>query len=310
MRTVTLLGPQRLEPTLIGEVRRLGIEGPIAAVTAGWQEREDEIEELSEHLCCPVVNLQLHRRLDDVFAADQDLFLAHRARQDRLRALQQVYRFRLGFALEPARELLRRQGDAELLDPERQAAIDALCELDRRHLARLRAVHREFEEANTPAERPAVAAQRLELAAILRQVAAVVVAGGHVAVVLNRMRLFGLVDLLGDLPVVAWSAGAMALSERVVLFHDSPPQGMGNPEVLDAGLGLAPGVVVLPHARHRLRLADPARVEILARRFAPALCVPFDYREPALTWDGSRWHRQPGSRWLTELGEVKAEKAA
>jgi len=305
MRTVTLLGPQRLRPTLVGEVDRRGVDGTIAVVTAGWQEREDEVAELGEHLGRPLVNLRLHRRLDEVFAADHDLFLAHRARQDRLRAMQRLYRYRLDFALEPARELLRRDGEAELLEPERQAAIDALCELDRRHLARLREVHAEFERLHAPAERPAMAAHRSELAAILEGAAAVAVAGGHVAVLVNRMRLFGLAELLGELPVFAWSAGAMALSERVVLFHDSPPQGMGNPEVLDAGLGLAPGVVVLPHARRRLRLAEAARAAILARRFAPALCVPFDDGEPALTWDGERWHRRQGSRWLTGAGAVE-----
>jgi len=232
--------------------------------------------------------------------------VAHRARQEWLRTLQQLYRYRLDFALEPARGLLRRRGEAELLEPERQAAIDALCELDRRHLARIREAHRKFDEAYAPFERPALAAHRAELAAILESAAALAVAGGHVAVALSRMRLFGLAELLGGLPIFAWSAGAMALTERLVLFHDSPPQGMGNPEVLDMGLGLAPGVVVLPHARRRLRLEDPARVEILARRFAPALCVPFDDAEPALTWDGESWHCQPGSRRLTTAGEVES----
>lgn len=304
MRTVTLLGPQRLRPTVVAEVDHHGIDGTVAVVTAGWQEREDEVGELGEHLGRPLVNLRLYRRLDEVFAADRELFIAHRERQERLRAMQQLYRYRLDFALEPARALLGRAGDAEVIEPERQAAIDALCELDRRHLARIREVHREFEAAHAPFERPAMAAHRAELAAILESAAAVAIAGGHVAVVLNRMRLFGLAELLGDLPIFAWSAGAMALAERVVLFHDSPPQGMGNPEVLDMGLGLAPDVVVLPHARRRLRLADPARVEILARRFSPAFCVPFDDGEPALTWDGERWHRPPGSRWLTREGEV------
>jgi hypothetical protein len=46
-----------------------------------------------------------------------------------------------------------------------------------------------------------------------------------VAVLVNRLRLFGLGDLVADKTVFAWSAGAMAVSERVVLFHDDPPQG-------------------------------------------------------------------------------------
>jgi len=32
-------------------------------------------------------------------------------------------------------------------------------------------------------------------------------------------------------PVIAWSAGAMALSDRFVLFHYRAPLGPGHPEV-------------------------------------------------------------------------------
>ena len=320
MSSVTLLGPQRLRPTVAAEIDRhpavggaagagSGAPGPVAVVTAGWQEREAEDDELAAHLGRPIVDLCLHRRLEQVFAADPELFNAHRARQDHLRSLQRLYRYRLDFALEPARELLRRPTpeDAwqrELLEAERADAIDALCELDRRHLARIAAVHRAFEEEHAPTARPAILAHRRELAALLAPAPAVVIAGGHVAVLVNRMRLFGLTELLDGKALFVWSAGAMALSERVVLFHDSPPQGMGNPEVLDAGLGLLPGIVVLPHARHRLRLDDPPRVEILARRFAPAVCIPCDGGEPALDWDG-RHYRSHGGRRLGTDGRVE-----
>lgn len=306
MRSLTLLGPQR-QPTLVEEIDRLGIGGPVAVVTAGWQEREAEVEEFREHLGRAVVNLELHERLEAVFADDPELFHAHRARQNRLRAMQRLYRYRLDFALEPARELLRRDGDPQLLEPERRAAIEALRELDRRQLERIGEVHRELEERYAPLSRPAVAAHRRELARRLAESAAVAIAGGHVAVLVNRLRLFGVAELIGDLPVFAWSAGAMALTERIVLFHDSPPQGMGNPEVLDLGLGLAPGVVALPHAGKRLRLRDPARVEILARRFAPAVCVPFDPGDPPLAWNGERWSWRSGGRRLTAKGRVVAE---
>ena len=45
-RTVILLGPQRLTPTLVNAVRGAGVEGDVAVVTAGWQEREEEVDEL------------------------------------------------------------------------------------------------------------------------------------------------------------------------------------------------------------------------------------------------------------------------
>ena len=52
--------------------------------------------------------------------------------------------------------------------------------------------------------------------------------------------------------------------------------GAGGDEVYDEGLGLVPGAVLLPHARRRLRIDDPVRMGVLARRFAPARCVVLD----------------------------------
>jgi hypothetical protein len=65
----------------------------------------------------------------------------------------------------------------------------------------------------------------------------------------------------------------MALAERVVLFHDHPPRGERHPEVYAHGLGLYAGVVPFPHARRRLRLDEPERMALLARRLAPSRAV-------------------------------------
>ena len=48
-------------------------------------------------------------------------------------------------------------------------------------------------------------------------------------------------------PVIAWSAGAMALADRIVLFHDRSPHGPGHPEVYGSGLSVVRDVVLLPH---------------------------------------------------------------
>ena len=74
-------------------------------------------------------------------------------------------------------------------------------------------------------------------------------------VLLHRMRLFDVMGLLNDQPIFAWSAGAMAMGDRVVLFHDSPPHGVGNAELFEEGLGAYHGVLPLPHAKKRLHLA-------------------------------------------------------
>ncbi len=308
MADLILLGPQRRRPIVGDVLARLGIDGPVAAVTAGWQEREGEDDELAEVLGQEVTDLFLHRRAEEVFAEDGALFEAHRERQDQLREMQQLYRYRLDFFIDPARELLHREDDSELLEAERESAIQALRRLDQEHLRRVTKVHRQFERRRRVHRRRAIRAQRREIAEVLGRSSALVITGGHVAVLLNRLRLFGIVELAAELPVVAWSAGAMALGEQIVVFHDSPPWGAGNSEVLETGLGLYRGLLPLPDAARRLRLEDPHRVELFARRFAPRLCVAFDDGVEMIRRDGS-WSQSPGTRRLTETGEVELLEA-
>jgi hypothetical protein len=304
MSMLVLLGPQRFEPTVRDAFDLLGVHGPIAVVTAGWQERESEDDELRAHLGCEVTDLLLYRRYDRVLARDRELGAALRRRQEQLVERQELYRLRLGFALEAARELMRRASGGAPLSEQRRAAIRALRTIDREHLRGMRLAHAEFEAQWRPLERDSVRREREELGAILERSTALALAGGHVGVLLTRLRLFGVAALLGERPVVAWSAGAMAAVERVVLFHDFPPQGAGDPEILDAGLGLCRGVVALPHARRRLRLDDPVRVALFARRFAPAACVVLD--GPArLTWDGRRLSAGPATRALGSGGRIR-----
>jgi cyanophycinase-like exopeptidase len=111
---------------------------------------------------------------------------------------------------------------------------------------------------------------------VLAEAAALVIAGGHVGVLAEVLHLFNVAAALNGAPVIAWSAGAMALTDRIVLFHDRAPQGPGHPEVYGSGLSLLRDVVLLPHARARLRLPDTPRMAVLARRFAPARCVPLE----------------------------------
>ncbi len=283
-RSVTLLGPQRLKPTVGPALARLGVDGPVAAITAGWQEFEDEDAELLAHLGKKAFNLQVYHRANRVLEADTDLAEAIHRRQQRLRDLQRLYSIRLDFALAAFRDLGRpRKVEKRLLDRSRAEAMEAVRRLDGDHLERLAEVNAGFERRWHPAARSAVSAERSEIARRLDDCEAVVIAGGHVAVLLNRLRLFGLGRMLGGKRVIAWSAGAMASAFRVVLFHDMPPQGPGNSEVFESGLGLFPSVLPMPHANRRLRLNDPARVAELARRFDPSWCVAMD-EESLLEW--------------------------
>lgn len=300
---IVLCGAQHADPTVPRVLREIGVKGPVALVTAGWQEREGEPGTVADP-GVPAVELALHRRGEQVFADDAELAAAYKARQLKLRLMQDAYRVRLEYAAQAARAVAVRSADPVLATEEAAASLDLIRHIDRDHLARCRAVHAAFEAEVAPRARGVLARQIEELRRAIEPTDAVVIAGGHVAVLLNRLRLFGIAELAGPRPVVAWSAGAMALTDRVVLFHDDPPHGQAISEVLDAGLGLAPDLVVLPEPRLRLRLDDRARVGELAGRYAPARCIALDHG--AQIWvDGGRAVRAVGAQRLDPDGSVE-----
>jgi len=305
-RRVILLGPQRDHPTVRDAVASLKLEpdSRVAVITAGWEEREPEDLELDDHLGSELVNLKIYQRGDKVFAEDPELHRAMRERHDLLRELQRLYRLRLLHALEAAQQLMAREGDERLLAPERSAAIEALRDIDAHHFARVVEIHGEFEAKWKLHDRPSVAPHREELREALSGTQALLIAGGHVGILRNRMRLFDVLSLSGDQPIIAWSAGAMVLSERVILFHDDPPQGQGFAEVFVPGFGVCTGVVPLPHARRRLKLDDPARIELFARRFGPDLCATLD-DHGEVRWDGARWSGNDHARRLSTDGSLQ-----
>jgi hypothetical protein len=282
-RAVVLLGAQRYDPTLARAVEELGIKGKIACITAGWQEREEEDDELREHLGGRTVNLRLHARAEEVFRNDTELQEAHRERQAILRHRQDFYRIRLEHALEAQYVIDNRSAPNEILEDEARASIQAIRDIDRMHLERCVKDRLDFDAKYRPLERREIAKHRAEIAQTVRDCEAIAIAGGHVASLLNRLRLFDVGSLARGKVVFAWCGGAMVVSERVVLFHDSPPQGSGAAEVLDEGLGLAGDVVVLPQPEFRLRLDDRERIQVMARRFAPATCLAMPARS-RVTW--------------------------
>lgn len=270
---VVVLGPQR-RPTLDAVVRSLDLTGPIATVTAGWQEREPDDAELDALAGGRSVNLRLHARWQDVLTRDAEYAAAELEHRAALRELQELHLVQLDGALRGLREVARFGGSRPPVREAARADAEAVVQVvDERHLARVREARAVFEARWRPEERLTIAEHRTEVRQVLGAAAALVVAGGHVGVLLHVLRLFG----VGAPPVViAWSAGAMALTERVLLFHDRAPHGPAHPEFLDAGLGWIPGCVLLPHARRRLRTDDTARMAELAGRAAPARCVVLD----------------------------------
>lgn len=254
----------------------LKVNGPFGSVTAGWREMEGETQALSEHLEAKVVDLGLYARVEDIFASDPSLFSAHRERQDTLRQQQRLYRLRLRAGAEACYALLRSEENPALVQSHLRAATSQLRALDRFHARQMATIHSDFDRQVKPLGRPAVLEHHREISEMLSGLGAVLIAGGHVAVLLSRLRLLGMGDLLRNHPVAGWSAGAMVLTDRLVLFHDRAPQGRREPELLDVGLGRLRGVVALPSASARLELDNRDHLTLLNRRFVPARCLTLD----------------------------------
>jgi peptidase E len=299
-----LLGPQSPTANLRQAVDSIDAEGPVVVITAGWRDSEGEIEELREDIGRPVEDLMLYQRAEEIFAREPDLLEMKRERQDQLRELQGLYRIRLSPTIAAVRRLMRTRADPKLLLLEQRAAIAQLRALDRHHLRRIMAIHREFDLRRAGIHIPLATAQRDALHRQVEKAGLVLIAGGHVAVLLNRIRLFRLGELLAQKPVIAWSAGAMALSDRIVLFHQKAPQGKSDAEVLDAGLGIVRHRVLLPHARTRLDWNNRRRLALFSRRFAPANCCTLDNGSMIRLQD-SRVVSATGSSVLTRTGRSK-----
>ncbi len=276
-RKIVLLGPQGPEPDVGAVVKDLGITGPVALVRAGYQEREADDEALVAALGVPAVNLALHARGNDVFKRETEFATAYQARQLRLRHMQSLYHTRLEGIEESSKRISLRYVEPELLSAEEKVSVDQYRYLDRDHIDRCQAVRAQFDKGWPLGEVPLIAKHRQEVRELIAPTQALVIAGGHVASLLNRLQLFDVLDASGTMPIIAWSAGAMVLTERIVLFHDYPPYGSDIAQVLDAGFNLVSGHVVLPDARRRINLGARAGIQRFARRMAPATCVAMDH---------------------------------
>jgi hypothetical protein len=306
-RNITILGPQR-RPTLDQVVGRLPADGPVAMVTAGWQEREADDAELDALLGGRGLRLGLHGRWLDVLDRDREFANAELEHRAILDELQLLYLVQLDHALRALYTVAQRAGDrprsrgAALTD-----AMAVVRVVDEHHVARVKEAHGDFYAAWRLEDRSVIAGHRDKVRALLEGAAGIVIAGGHVGELVRVLHLFR-VEPFVPATVFAWSAGAMALTERVVLFHDRAPQGPAHAEIWDEGLGLVPGAVLLPHARRRLRVDDLTRMSVLAGRFAPAACVVLDDgMRVELGPDGDL---PPGARVVEADGRIRTREVA
>ena len=264
-----LLGPQRFTTTVGATVRSLDVDGPIAMINSGWEERETEDAELAGHLDGRGVNLRLHHRMMDVL--DQGRALApprpgsSATGVDELRAF---YGIRLQAAIDAVHAVAHRSS-LHAIGPAaaRVDAIEAVRDVDAVVRRRARRALPRGPGATAPGrERHASAGTAARSARCSTSARRVVIAGGNVRTLLHTLRVFD-VRSAPELPVVAWSAGAMVLTDA------GRPLPRPRAARRHGGRGLRPrarpgaGLLALPHAAAPAPRGPRADV-VLARRFA------------------------------------------
>jgi len=258
------------------ELAAMGVDGPVALVTAGWEEAERNDADLDRRLGGGTRNLGLFGRRLDILESDVEYADEMRRVRTQLTQLREVYLVQLRHALRGVEAV--RQHDAgarRLAGVQLDEAIETVRGLDERHALRLETVLGDFYNAYPPHQRPAIAAHRDAVAAVVADCAAVVIAGGHVGVLTDCLHVCNVGASLEGRPVVAWSSGAMAIAERVMVVDDHDLGGRPD-EMLGAGIGVVRGVVPLPATASRLRIDDRNHLALLARRVAPRACVLLD----------------------------------
>jgi hypothetical protein len=306
MTSTHLLGPQRFLTTAGAVVRGLDVEGPVATITAGWEERESDDGELDSVLDGRSQNLRLFGRMMDVLEGDPEVAAAALALRDAVDDLAGTYAIRLHHALDAVYAVRRRQGREDVVAAAVSDGIEAVRRLDQWYLDEVRALYGEA-YASGAAERSGLWAEhRAEVAEQLAGSSVLAVAGGHVGTLLRSMQFFS-VRPPTELPVVAWSAGAMVMTRTVVLFNDFAQSHPGA-EVWDRGLARVERVVALPHARRRILLDDRVRTQVFVRRFEGYACLLLD--DGARVAVGADGVLPAGARVLRADGTVGVVEAA
>ena len=127
----------------------------------------------------------------------------------------------------------------------------------------------------------------------------IVLFGGRLDLLLDALRLFRLRDALAEAlrrgtQIVAMSAGAMVLCERVIIYDDMAAT-RRDFQLYDRGLSLVRDIQMFPHCTERIQTEDPDNLAYLARRFRHHSCVGLNQRSFMLF--------EPGQRRATSVGE-------
>src|SRR5262245_35491398 len=111
-------------------LRSLDTEGPVATITAGWEEREEQDGELDELLSGRSRNLRLYHRMLDVLAKDEDFRRSALEFRDRLDELHTFYGLRVESAMAGVYAVQRRTSLHGMREPALEAAIASVRAVD------------------------------------------------------------------------------------------------------------------------------------------------------------------------------------
>jgi hypothetical protein len=257
--------------------------------------------------------------MQQVWERDPELAEGDRRRRIVHTEMQELYLI----GLEQAAVAIRRirehtPRDERVVDMAVDDVLEIMRRMDARHLERVADLNQSFYARYEPQHRDAVVDGRFRVGRLIADCEAIAITGGHVGVLMGALHLFNVAPALaaprvGDdsdevgtpqllRPVLAWGAGAMALTERVLLFYDHAVSGPPVSELLMNGLGLTRGIVALPSPKERLAMRDPGRMSVLVRRAAPAHALLLD--EQADVTLTARGELPPGARILGPDGAV------
>lgn len=277
--SIHIMGPQEPHNNLPQALELFCPKGDVAVISAGWRYDECELQNLQRDLGRKIRHLPLYDWFDNLGSVEPELSGLHRIRQRQILAYKKVYQINLDAAVDSWNKIqtLYRKNPSAYAEDE-AAACRNVQAVDQECVDRLLRIRDDFSAISQPWQHESALPLHEQIANTLNRCSALIITGGHVAILRNRLAFFGLEELLSEFllegkQIFTWSAGAMCLTDRIVLFHDSPPWGAGRTEILDTGIGLLPRTVFIPDASNRLDLSDPQRIERFARRFAPSICV-------------------------------------
>lgn len=176
----------------------------------------------------------------------------------------------------------------ETLEANDDHLVDLLDEIEQRAF-----------DASGLAYHPAWRAAQARLERRILDANTIVLFGGKLDRLLDALRFFRLRDVLAEAlrrgtQIVAMSAGAMVLCERVIIYDDHAAT-RRDFQLYDRGLALVRDIQLFPHCTERIQTDDPDNLAYLARRFRHHACVGLNQRSFLLF--------EPGPRRATSIGD-------